>query len=117
VDGVLVPAEIATEGHKVTVQVLISEQAMAVARAADHERDVGTLSQTFSFDDLTNPISALADTVTRPLARVTPAEAEVEFGIDIGGESGRLTSLLVKGSGAATLNARLPWKRNEKVES
>jgi hypothetical protein len=107
VDGVSVPAEIATEGHKVTVRPQISEQAMAAARAADHERDVGTLSQTFSSGDLTNPSSALADTMTRPLARVTPAEAGVESSIDIGGERGRLTSLLVKGSGAATLDVRL----------
>ena len=112
-----VPAEIATEAHKVTVQLQIKDQAMAAARVADHERDVGILSQTFSSDDLTNPISALADTMTRPLARVTPAEAEVESGIDIGGESGTLTSLLVKGSGAATLSVQLPWKRNKKVES
>ena len=97
----LIPAEIATDGHRVTVRVQISEPAMAAARAAD----------------LTNPISALADTMTRPLARVMPAETEVESGIGMGGESGRLTSLLVIESGAATSHVRLPWKRNEKVES
>ena len=43
-DDVSVPAEIATEGHKITVQARISEQAMAAARAAGIGGEPGRLT-------------------------------------------------------------------------
>jgi hypothetical protein len=66
----------------------------------------------FSFDDVTSSVTALAGAMTRALQAIAPDEGEIEFGIDIGVESGQLTSLLVKGSGNATLKVRLLWKND-----
>jgi hypothetical protein len=113
-DGAVVPATVALDGQPVTIQIQVSEQ--AVTDSEDPERDVSILGTTFSFDDVESSIGALAGAVTKAVARAAPDEAEVEFGVDIGVEAGKLTSLLVKGSGSATLKVRLLWKHDGKAQ-
>jgi Trypsin-co-occurring domain 1 len=43
------------------------------------------------------------------LEAAKPEKATVEFGIDVGVESGQLTSMLVKGTGTATIKVTLEW--------
>ena len=43
------------------------------------------------------------------LQKVKPRAASVEFGLEIGIESGQLTALLVKGTGTANLKITLEW--------
>ncbi|CCQ61235.1 CU044_2847 family protein [Crocosphaera watsonii] len=61
------------------------------------------------FDDVTNAIEAIATSITTTLDKVKPKKASVEFGIKVGVESGKLTTLLVKGSGEANLKITLEW--------
>jgi hypothetical protein len=76
----------------------------------DRERDVSALDRVLRFDGIVNSVAAVAGAMTEALRRAKPEEAEVQFGVDIGVEAGELTSLLVKGSGSATLTVRLLWK-------
>src|SRR4051794_13441920 len=81
----------------------------------DPETDVSILDalrrrdQAFSFDGVTSSIEAIAKKVTAALASAKPEKATVEFGIDIGVETGGLTGLLAKGTGTATLKITLEW--------
>jgi hypothetical protein len=71
------------------------------------EQNVG--AGTFRFDDLSEAIEGIADTVLTSLKRAAPQRAEVELGIELGVESGALTALLVKGTGKANLKVKLGW--------
>ena len=80
------------------------------ARNFSPEQPVG-IADVLKFDGVTKSIEAVADRMTEAFDRVKPDRASVEFGIDIGVESGMLTGLVVKGSGNATLTVTLEWQR------
>ncbi len=79
------------------------------ARNVSPEQPVG-IRDILNFDAVTDSIEAVADRVTSALSTVKPARAAVEFGVDIGVESGALTGLIAKGSGNATLKITLEWE-------
>lgn len=64
-----------------------------------------------SFDDITNTIKSVAKTVANVWDEVQPSKASVEFGIEVGLESGNLTALIVKGTGKANLKITLDWEQ------
>lgn len=76
----------------------------------DPEMPVG-IGDTLSFDGVGDSIEAIAQRITGSLQRINPKRASVEFGVDVGVESGALTALLVKGTGTATLKVTLEWER------
>ena len=61
------------------------------------------------FEEVTDAIEGIATSITTTLNKVKPKKASVEFGVKIGVESGKLTTLLVKGSGEANLKITLEW--------
>jgi hypothetical protein len=63
-----------------------------------------------SFDGVTESIEAVAARVTTALDKVRPDRAAVEFGVDVGVETGGLTGLIAKGTGSATLKVTLEWE-------
>lgn len=73
------------------------------------EKPVG-IGDVLSFDGVSNSIEAIAERMTAALDRVRPDKAVVEFGVDVGVESGALTALVVKGTGTATLKVTLEWQ-------
>jgi NTP-dependent ternary system trypsin peptidase co-occuring protein len=98
-DRELVPVEL---GDDRTVLV-------EVRRGSSGEEDVSALGR-LPWDDIGDSIDAVTGKVQAALARAKPRRATVEFGLDIGLESGQLTSVLVKGSGSATLTITLEWE-------
>jgi len=78
-------------------------------RAGDSEEDVG-IGKALAFDGVIDSIEANSRSMTAALAKAKPDKATVEFGLDIAVEAGQLTSLLVKGSGTATLTVTLEWE-------
>jgi hypothetical protein len=62
-----------------------------------------------SFKEVTDAVEGIADAVVTTLKKVKPQRASVEFGVEIGVESGQLTALLVKGTGTANLKITLQW--------
>jgi hypothetical protein len=70
--------------------------------------DVGALDQ-LSLKDVAESIQEIAATIGGALQKAAPKKASVTFGIEVAVQAGKLTSLLVQGSGTATLNVTLEW--------
>lgn len=84
-------------GHSLQVQATVRSQ----------EEDVAFGVPTI--DGLAESIEGLSTSLLDALKRVQPKKATVEFGLEVALESGKLTALLVKGSGTATINVKLEW--------
>jgi hypothetical protein len=78
----------------------------------DPERRV-SIGQKVPFDGVAESIDAISSRIVGALQRAKPDKATVEFGLDVGVESGQLTSMLVKGSGTATIKVTLEWGTQE----
>ncbi len=77
----------------------------------DGEEDVSfTLP---AFKEVTEVIEGIAESVVTSLEKVKPQKASVEFGLEVALESGKLSALLVKGSGTANLKITLEWGKPE----
>ena len=76
--------------------------------SGDREEDVGA-RDLLAFDGVEKSITVISERVMSALKRARPDRASVEFGIDVTVESGALTGLLARGSGAATLKVTLSW--------
>lgn len=63
-----------------------------------------------SFDGVIGAIEGIAQSVQTALAKVKPAKASVEIGLEVMVQSGQLTALLVQGSGKANLKITLSWE-------
>lgn len=70
---------------------------------------VGALPGPHAFKEVTDTVESLARAMVGTLKKVKPRTATVEFGLQIGVESGKLTALLVKGTGNANLKITLEW--------
>jgi hypothetical protein len=62
-----------------------------------------------SFKEVTDAIEGIANAVVKTLKKTKPRSGSVEFGLEVGVESGKLTALLVKGTGTANLKITLEW--------
>lgn len=62
-----------------------------------------------SFKEVTDAVEGIARSVLVSLEKVKPRKATVEFGLEIGVESGKLTAIIVKGSGTANLKITMEW--------
>ncbi len=63
-----------------------------------------------SFDDVSEVVGAIAGSLKNALESAKPTEAQLEFGLEVIGKTGKLTSVLVEGGGTATLKVTLTWK-------
>jgi hypothetical protein len=63
-----------------------------------------------SFEHVQETLQAIAEQVEAVWRRVKPAEASVEFGLNLTAQSGKLTGLLVEGGGSASLKVKMTWK-------
>ncbi len=70
---------------------------------------VGALPGPRAFKEVTDTVESLARAMVDTLKKVKPRTATVEFGLQIGVELGKLTALLVKGTGNANLKITLEW--------
>jgi hypothetical protein len=101
-------------GEQAVVRSKVGNEMVQIeVRSTDPEVDVG-IGDVLSFEGLAKSIEAITQSMNAVLQRVEPRRASVEFGVDVGVESGGLTALIVKGTGAATLKITLEWEREEK---
>ena len=91
----------------VPVQLPGGPVVLVEARALGGEERAGASLP--SFEDLTGAVEGIAAAFGETMSRVQPRRGSVEFGIEIGIESGRLTALLVQGTGRANLKITLEW--------
>ncbi|MDJ0633460.1 MAG: CU044_2847 family protein [Xenococcaceae cyanobacterium MO_188.B29] len=76
---------------------------MVEAKDLGGEQDVATLS----FQQVTDTIEAVTEAIATSINKVKPDKATVEIGFDITVKSGKLTTLIVEGSGKANLKLTL----------
>jgi hypothetical protein len=62
-----------------------------------------------SFQDITNVIEGIAKSLVATLQKAHPRKASVEFGLEFAVESGKLITVVVKGSSTANLKITLEW--------
>ena len=63
----------------------------------------------FDFTQVSKSITSIVNALKSSLESAKAKKATVEFGVEIGAESGELTALIVKGSGKANLKITLEW--------
>ena len=73
------------------------------------DEDVLDIEQILPFKVVTDTIENIADSIQTSLEKVKPDKASLEFGVEVGIESGALTALLVKGTGKGNLKITLEW--------
>ena len=74
-------------------------------------KKVGALD-TVPFDEVTQAVEGLAGALIESLKKVQPRKTTIEFGLEVGVESGNLTALLCKGTGKANLKIQLEWENS-----
>jgi hypothetical protein len=75
--------------------------------------DVGAFDKLLPFEDVTNTIESVAGAMVKTLEKVKPDKASVEFGVEVGVESGALTTFLVQGTGTGNIKVTLEWEREK----
>ncbi|MCU7725622.1 hypothetical protein ODJ79_17985 [Actinoplanes sp. KI2] len=88
------------DGKKIYVQIASTAEAKDVA-----------FSDALKFDGAVEAIRGIARSIRHVLDDAKPDRASIEFSLDIAVESGVLTTVLVKGSGEASLTITLEWDR------
>jgi hypothetical protein len=76
------------------------------------ERDVSGIGKVLDFQGVIDSVQSISAAMGKAIEKARPDKASVEFGVDVGVESGGLTALLVKGTGSATLTVTLEWETN-----
>lgn len=64
----------------------------------------------FSFDEITNVLEGISDSIKKSIEKTKPQKASIKFGIEIGLESGKLTAAIVQGTSKANLEVTLQWE-------
>lgn len=81
----------------------------------DQEEEVAF--RAISIEDFAKSVGAVAESVTdalvRGLKRVRPDKVVVEFGCELGMETGKLTAMLVRGSAKANLKVSMEWTQHD----
>jgi hypothetical protein len=70
---------------------------------------IGVLPEPLPIGMLQSAITSLSRVLKDAIDDAKPTGASVEFGIEVGVDSGKLTALLVKGTGKANLKITLSW--------
>jgi Trypsin-co-occurring domain 1 len=94
------------------VPILVGNRMFYVQAAAlDEEEEVA--ARKFGLDDFTQSIGAVAETVSNAvmsgLCKLQPGKVIVEFGCEIGMDTGNLTAILVKGTAKANVKVTVEW--------
>jgi hypothetical protein len=81
------------------------------ATALGGDEDVLDLDKILPFKQVTDTIERIAGVMLATLKKINPDKASVEFGVEVGIESGAVTALLVQGSGTGNLKVTLEWSK------
>lgn len=74
--------------------------------------DVNAIEDTFDFSIVTNQVKKISQQLTDTFKKLGNSKTTVEFGVELSVESGKITSMIVKGSGKANLKITLEWDHN-----
>ncbi|MEI6330996.1 MAG: CU044_2847 family protein [Pseudanabaena sp. ELA645] len=66
-----------------------------------------------SLDDITDSITGIAEKIKKSVEIVGPTKVSVEFGIEVGWESGQFISMIAKGDGKVDFKITLEWEKKD----
>lgn len=75
-------------------------------------QEVGILDS-IPFEQVTEILGKIAQSIGDSLERSKPSKATVELGVEFGLENGQFVALIARGSGKANLKISLEWERSE----
>jgi hypothetical protein len=70
----------------------------------------------FSFDGIEETIKTISSRLHKAISGINPSKASVEFGLEFSVESGKITSMIVKGEGKGNLKITLEWEKKKENE-
>jgi hypothetical protein len=85
-------------------------EAQALGTRESEVAGFDTLRKALPLDALQESIEGLAQLVKTAIDKTKPDKACVEFGLDLGIDSGQLTALWVKGTAKANVKITLSWE-------
>ncbi len=101
------------ENYKIVKVRAVGTESVSTPQFAMEIKEVGearvSSGQSYSFEDFSESFEALTRNLRAAIDKIAPKKAVIEFGVEVGVESGKLTALLVKGSGKANLKVTLEW--------
>ncbi len=98
--------------ENIPVQLSNGSKIMVQATILGGEEDVAFCAM--NFDEIAVSIEGIVETIGNALKKVKPDKATIEFGIEVGVESGKLTAVILQGSGKANLKIALEWSGDNK---
>jgi hypothetical protein len=84
-------------------------EATPIKRSGDSDVAFESVKEALATDEIREAIEGIAEMVAGGFRKIAPQKASIEFGLEVGLESGKLTALWVKGSGKANLKITLEW--------
>src|SRR3954447_10963545 len=100
------------------VEVDLGGGAVALVRAveiAEEDEDSGAEKvgwrDRFDLTDVTDMLDGVAQSLRAAAESAKPSKMTVELGIELAVKSGKLTGIIVEGSGTASLKVTLEWQR------
>lgn len=102
----VVPVEL-ENGNVVRVEATVLN---ASGDTSDQEIESDVAANIRPLKEVTDTVKEIAATVKASIDQVKPTKASVEFGLEFGYESGKLTAMIVKGTGKANLKITLHWE-------
>jgi len=107
------------ESQSEVVSIQLDNGAIVKVRApvVGGYEEVLSLDDLLPFEEVTNTIEAIAGAITKTFEKIKPDKASVEFGIEVGIDSGTLTTLLAKATGSGNLKITLEWENSKSTKA
>lgn len=92
------------------IPIILSDNTKVYVEATVLGGEQNIVATQHTFSAVTEILKEISEKVLDSVKQVKPKKASVEFGLEIATESGKLTALLVKGTGTASLKVTLEWE-------
>ncbi|MEM7556556.1 MAG: CU044_2847 family protein [Cyanobacteria bacterium P01_A01_bin.84] len=63
------------------------------------------------FEQVTNAVEVIANSMTQTIKKVQPSKASIELGLEVGLKEGKLVTLIVQNSAKANFKITLEWSK------
>jgi hypothetical protein len=93
----------------VPVQTANGKIVQVQVTALGGEEDIAISDYLPSFEEVTDAIEEISSAMVGAIGKIKPQRASVEFGVEVAAQEGKLTALLVQGSGTASVKITLEW--------
>jgi len=101
------------EPQSQVIPILLANGSVINAEVTDLGGEQDIAATIPSFTGITETIEEISRSLVESIKKVKPKKVTIEFGLELATESGKLTALLVKGTGKASLKISLEWSEDK----